>query len=241
MPEPFPFGQMPDQPQPKQLSPKEKRGCFIIILIAVIGFILLRKLMSIAWVNLMLFSALMLFCGVLEARKTSKKPKPDWRYTVLCFAIGIIFAAGSILTLLSDVFGMDLMPSDKSGGRTNYIFMIAIGVGIIVFCVTGYIHKKRCCTMLVDAVCIDIQKSHRVRGMMQTPIYEIYYGGVPYHVADRIGSDAALPHVGESRQLYVDPDDLNEVFDPKRYLRMLVLPCVIGLCVIAAGVYVMLR
>ncbi len=225
---------------PQQMSPKEKRGCVLLVLIALLLLIAAHKIMTTPWLASLVIAAVFVLCGILAVRQAKRSAKPAYRFGVTSFAIGAAMGVSG-LALTAERFGLLTLPKEGAlADRIRSGVFAVIGIGIIAFVLAGYFHKRRWCTERVEATCVELIHVRNRRGRVsQVPVYEFFCGGATHQLRGNTASTSANPHVGETRMIYVDPVYLDEMFDPKPYYRMLIFPCLFGALFIALGIWLM--
>lgn len=233
-------GQNPNQ-NPNQMSPKEKTGCAVLIAAAVLGIILGNKIIHTPWLMMLVFGAGFLFLGILALRSGTDSPKPDYRFGVLFSGIGAAgLADGLAMTAIR--FGLMEQPGAAVTDKIKAGVFVVIGLAIIGYVLAAYLRKRRYCTERVEGLVVDMvpaRRKHRSR-QITVPVYEFFCGGTTHQLRDSIGSHWFKPHVGETRTIYVDPEHLDEMYEPKRYIALLIFPAIFGLLVTGLGVWLMM-
>lgn len=231
-------GHEPEQPK---YTKKEKRGCAVLLIILLVLLLIVHKILHTKWIAACAFGTVFFFCGTALAKQERRLPKPQYRLPVVCFSVSAVCIVSGILTMLSSVFGIELLPGDKrfSDCAAAVIFLV-IGIGILAYLAAGLIHKKRYCTERVEALCTDLIQRKTRQHMTYTPVYEYFYGGTTHQVRDSTATDSAVPHIGETRVIYIDPEYHDEMLDPKRQLRAVLLPAVFGLVLTGIAVWILL-
>ncbi len=228
------------KPEKPKYTAKEKRGCIVLAVILLIVLLIAHKILHTKWMAACAFGTMFLFCGIAIAKQERKSPKPQWRLPVLCFSISAVSIVSGFLQLLSSVFHIEVLPNDKRfGDCTTAVLFLAAGIGILAYLAAGLVHKKRYCTERVEALCTDLIRK-RSRHIVYTPVYEYFYGGTTHQVHDTTASDFANPNIGDTRFIYIDPEHHDEMLDPKRQLRVVLLPAVLALFLIGIAVWVLL-
>lgn len=84
--------------------------------------------------------------------------------------------------------------------------------------------------------CVDFQVSltaSRGRRRSRAPIYEFYYAGETHRIAESTYSNFANPQIGEEREIYVDTESLDEIYEPIRSRKLSIMTCGLGICFVA--------
>jgi len=102
-------------------------------------------------------------------------------------------------------------------------FAIFIVVGI--FLVKSYNHKKEICTVKAEATVIENRKikttrrsgkNHRKKTSTgYAPVYSYKYEGTEYTLKSSTSTNPPLFDVGETVEIYINPDNPKEIFVPR--------------------------
>ncbi len=85
----------------------------------------------------------------------------------------------------------------------------------------------------VMGVCVDLQvglTASSGRRRSHVPIYEFYYAGETHRIAESTYSNFANPQIGEKREIYVDTESLDEIYEPIRSRKLNIMTCGLGIC-----------
>ena len=234
------FPQLPPEQQPKY-TPAEKRGCFLLVLIAVLLLAVGMKILHTPWMAALAFGAVFLFCGSLFIRQARQSPKPQYRWAVLCLSVGAFIAADGVLLLLARIGIVKLPEGEAFGDSVKAVVFLAVGFGILAFMLAGLLHKKKYCTERVEGVCVDLKEIRSHRNRTSVPVYEFFYAGRTHQLTEQTGTAFANPQIGDVRVFYIDPEHLDEMYDPKRHLKTMILPGVMALFCIGIGVFLLVH
>lgn len=117
----------------------------------------------------------------------------------------------------------------------SLVCAILMVVGIVCFITP--IKKKGACTETVQAAVVDdiIEHSDRkVDDGMRTvadyhyPVYQFIYKGEEYTIKSSVGTDPARYEIGDELDLYINPSNPNEFYDPSDVTTYIVLGIVFG-------------
>ena len=116
--------------------------------------------------------------------------------------------------------------------------IILVGIGLIVgpFIVTRYFRNKF--TQKVEAKCIEIRTPRYGSGVpvIITPVYEYCYNGQYQRVMKEVYSNKANPEVGETREIYINPDIPGDYYEPNMSRSNYLLFCKLGVFFIFMGI-----
>lgn len=227
----------PQQPA----DPKGTRGCILLALIALLLLIAAHKILNTPWMASLFFAAVFLLCGIAAVRQERQSIKPSYRFGALFISIGAAMAVSG-LALTAERFGLLTLPKEGAlADRIRSVVFIVIGIGIIAFVLAGYFHKRRWCTERVEGVCVEMAPVRRKkrRNPSMVPVYEFFCGGTTHRLRDSTGARWCKPKIGDTRKIYIDPEHLDEMYEPKRYIGMMIFPCLFGAVFIALGIWLM--
>ncbi|MDE5564629.1 MAG: DUF3592 domain-containing protein [Oscillospiraceae bacterium] len=92
-----------------------------------------------------------------------------------------------------------------------FIMLFGLAIGIYgAYCA----YKKRRCTQIVTATCVDIETSYRSYGRSHVcifPVWQFRWKKKLYRVTDSVGSSLSLFGVGRRTELLINPDDPEEI------------------------------
>ena len=96
------------------------------------------------------------------------------------------------------------------------------------------------CTEKVMGVCVDYKMSIASgsnRNMSRAPIYEFSYNGETHRIAENTFSNFANPQVGDEREIFIDPESLDEIYEPVRAAQLSKITCIIGIIFSAVALF----
>lgn len=150
--------------------------------------------------------------------------------------LGYVFT-GMGISLVSAVslFKLDVLPKFES---ITFFFCLSMAlIVILAFIFEKYSDKehKRIHSLEIDAEVIDLVKNPNTKKEYYQPIYEYYIDNESYAVPLPGYIDKGIPSIGEKIKLYVNPDDVTDVYFEKRKSDKLYLMTV-GLFLLVASI-----
>lgn len=113
------------------------------------------------------------------------------------------------------------------------LFLIA-GIALILHALTEPRRKRRYCTEKVMGTCVELQRGYTHKGYRAfAPVYEFNYAGEVHRIAESSYSRFANPKIGEEREIYVDVEAFDEIYEPIRTRRFGRMYCGLGICFVA--------
>lgn len=124
----------------------------------------------------------------------------------------------------------------KIVGSWNILFMVLAFVTFIMgFFIYRIIVERKTCTVPVEAVCVDYCSSHSNKDTTYSPVWEYEFEGRIIRSSEKIYSDSLKVKQGETRVLYVNPDNPVEFRqNMKGYLFFICVSAIIAVLIIWA-------
>lgn len=92
------------------------------------------------------------------------------------------------------------------------VFILA-GIAIITVTFLNNLLKKTRCTEIVNAVCINLNRTYDSdSGNSYAPVYKYYYGGEEHIVAEDFYTNIDVPKIDSDVQLYINPENPEEIY-----------------------------
>ncbi len=93
------------------------------------------------------------------------------------------------------------------------LVFFGVGVGILIAAFRSHQHRTKCCTVSVQATCIElIRKRSSKGGVLYNPVWEYYFGGQTYTQNDPVSSNVGVPQVGEQVEIMVNPENPTDYY-----------------------------
>ena len=118
--------------------------------------------------------------------------------------------------------------------------IILVGAGMIVGSfVSKSINKKRF-THKLEAKCIELRSPRfdNTVPIKLSPVYEYYLNGEYKRVMNGVYSNKGYPEVGETREIYINPEIPDDYFEPIMSRSITIFLCILGTFFIAMGLLV---
>ncbi len=189
------------------------------------------------WLSLVLFgSFLLLLDGIMWHGELTKTRKRSFVFPLLILAAGgcallcgvLLKTAPEALAAFFDAYAPDII----------FLLLLAAGAFIILCALTEPKRKLRYCTEQVTAVCTEL----RSNGKNDAPVYTFYYAGGEHQIAESTYTNYANPEIGETREIYIDPVSLDELYEPVRAKAVRRFSYVFGGCFVVLtliGIFMM--
>lgn len=208
-------------------------SCLItLIVLAVIAGFIISLVTHIYWLTVMIAGCFLLALdSILLIGEFEKQRKRNFIFPLIIFAAGICAVICGIM-LKIDPDGFKAFALKYTPFAVLLLFFFS-GIGIILSALTEPIRKRRYCTEKVTGVCVDLQVSLTAshgRRRSRVPIYEFYHAGEIHRIAENTYSNFANPQIGEEREIYVDAESLDEIYEPIRSRRIGRMYCGLGIC-----------
>lgn len=183
------------------------------------------------WV--IIFYALQLGTGAIVQLSSLAENK---RKNMLRFIVGEAIAAAVLVTarlIVPEVFAK-LSDGILVVQLTGILPFALIGAVLTVFSVLQTGRKKQRCTQPVQARCVDLLEDESYdneSGATTTvycPVYEYYFNGRLYRSNDNQYSNLNVPEIYGVYEILLNPEDPEELYDPKRVKTSAFIMTVIG-------------
>lgn len=219
--------------QEKKSNTGSWASCLVtLIVLAVIAGFIISLVMHIYWLTVMIAGCFLLALdSILLIGEFEKKRKRNFIFPLIILAAGVCAViCGIMLKIDPDGFKEFALKYAPLAGLLLFLFS---GIGIILSALTESTRKRSFCTEKVMGVCVDLQvgltasSGHR---RSRVPIYEFYYAGGTHRIVESTYSNFANPQIGEKREIYVDTESLDEIYEPIRSRKLNIMTCGLGIC-----------
>lgn len=206
----------------------------LIVLTVIAGFII-SLVTHIYWLTVTIAGCFLLSLdSILLIGEFEKQRKRNFTFPLIILVAGVCAViCGIMLKIDPDGFKNFALKYTPLAGLLLFLFS---GIGIILSALTEPTRKRRYCTEKVTGVCVDFQVSltaSRGRRRSRAPIYEFYYAGETHRIVESTYSNFANPQIGEEREIYVDTESLDEIYEPIRSRKLSIMTCGLGICFVA--------
>ena len=205
----------------------------LVVIVLIVGF-LLAFVKHIYWLATIIGGAFLLVIDiVMFTREFEKERKRNFLLPMLTCIIGIVMVlCGTMLRKDPAWVKVFVM---KYALLFAMLLLLSIGVGLLLFAITEPRRKRRYCTVRVFGECCGFAtkfSSSRGGHRVHAPIYKFYLGEEEYCVAEKSYSGFFNPLEGEKRELYVDTETMDEIFEPIRSGKLRKFTYGLGFCFI---------
>lgn len=203
----------------------------LVVIVLIIGFLFtLEKHMY--WLTVSIGGAFLLVIDiVMFAREFEKDRKRNYLLPVITCLIGSVTVfCGTMLKKDSEMVKEFVL---KHALLFLMLLLLSIGVGLLFCAITEPRRKRRYCTVRVFGECCGFAtkfSSSRGGHRVHAPIYKFHFGEEEYCVADKTFSRYANPQEGEKRELYVDAETMDEIYEPIRSGKLRKFTYGLGFC-----------
>jgi len=215
----------------------------LVVIVLIVGF-LLTFAKHIYWLTVIISGTFLLVVDiVMFTREFEKDRKRNFLLPIITCIIGMVMVLCGVL-LKKDIAWLEAFVM-KYGLLFAMFLLMSVGVGMLIFAITEPNRKRRYCTVRVFGECVGFGtkfSSSRGGHRVHAPIYEFHFGEEMHCVAERKFSRFANPQEGEKRELYVDVETMDEIFEPIRAGKLRISVYARGFCLVAVsiiGLYMM--
>ena len=99
-----------------------------------------------------------------------------------------------------------------------YVFLcliMIIGAGMILGTYLTSKRKHEVCTYCITANCVEVKSRYHRGTRSYCPIYEVYFRDETIQICNNLYTNLNRVEVGEVREVYLNPDNPKEFFEPK--------------------------
>ena len=205
----------------------------LVVIVLIVGF-MLAFVKHIYWLATIIGGAFLLVIDiVMFTREFEKERKRNFLLPIITCIIGIVMVlCGTMLKKNPEMVKALIL---KHALLFGMLLLLSIGVGLLLYAITEPRRKRRYCTLRVFGECVGFKtkfSSSRGGHRVHTPIYKFYFGEEEYCVAEKSYSGFFNPPEGEKRELYVDTETMDEIFEPIRAGKLRKFTYGLGVCFI---------
>ncbi len=203
----------------------------LVVIVLIVGFLFtLEK--HIYWLTVIIGGAFLLVIDiVMFAREFEKDRKRNFLLPVITCLIGSVTAfCGAMLKKDPEMVKAFV---SKHILLLGMLLLLSIGVGLLFCAITEPRRKKRYCTVRVFGECCGFAtkfSSSRGGHRVHAPIYKFHFGEEEYCIAEKSFSRFFNPLEGEKRELYVDTETMDEIYEPIRAGKLRKFTYGLGFC-----------
>ena len=198
----------------------------LIVIGLIIGFII-SLVKHTYWLTVVTAGCFLLSLdSILFMSELEKKRKRSFVFPFIILFVGICTVICGIIL--------------KAEPYAVLLLFVLIGLLLIVSAFTEPKRMLRYCTEKVTGVCVDYKMSisaNSNRNMSRAPVYEFSYNGETRRIAESTFSNFANPQIGDEREIYIDTESLDEVYEPIRAAKLSKFTCLIGMLFAAAALF----
>lgn len=162
---------------------------------------------------------------IVRSEIKNKNLKPG---ALLVVAVGAVCMVGGVIYQ----FGNYTM-KDMAEKALPYVFMV-LGLSVVIGNYLYFKKKHESCTYCVEATCVRIkeechkeQSEKRLR-YTYCPVYVGDFNGETFTFCNEHYSNKKYVKEGEERKIYVNPENLQEFYEPKEEKDVMILLYVLG-------------
>lgn len=116
------------------------------------------------------------------------------------------------------------------------LFMI-VGASVVLGAYFTSKRKHEICTYCVMANCVEVKSHYHKGSRTYCPIYEIYFRDEMIQLCNNTYTNINRVEVGETREVYVNPDNPKEFFEPKEEKSTKIFMYVLGSAFVAISAF----
>lgn len=191
---------------------------------------------------LFIFGIYFLVFGLIAITQEQNLKKNLHLFLLLIVGLGIMICSGI------SMWGKNFNLTMSKDSAPILILCLFILVGAYMFFGTLLTIKgsKTRCTIAVSAKCIDLDKHDMINSngshtTVYAPVFNYYYNGTSYNIKLNNYSNVDVPIVGEYKDIYINPDNSEDVYRPSVKQNLIVLGIGIGTIISSGfGLYLIL-
>ncbi len=120
------------------------------------------------------------------------------------------------------------------------MLFIVIGICLIIGGLYSSLYLKLTCTEYVNAECIEVRKQFNSNnGEAYCPVYSFSYNGQSYKVCNDMYTNMYVPALGESYELYINPNKPMKFYEPLRVKSTGLFMVILGVVIVCFMVFVL--
>lgn len=123
-----------------------------------------------------------------------------------CMVAGFIFQFGSEAVIKQ---ANELLP---------YLFLslfVIIGAAMVIITFFSSKRKHEVCTYCITGTCVELKSQYDDGYRTYCPVYEVYFRGEMVQISNNFYSNMHRVEVGETREIYINPENPSEFFEPR--------------------------
>ena len=203
----------------------------LVVIVLIVGF-MIAFVKHIYWLATIIGGAFLLVIDiVMFTREFEKERKRNFLLPIITCIIGIVMVlCGMMLKKDSEMVKAFVL---KHILLFAMLLLLSIGVGLLLSAITQPRRKRRYCTVRVFGECCGFAtkfSSSRGGHRVHAPIYKFYLGEEEYCIAEKSYSRFFNPPEGEKRELYVDTETMDEIYEPIRAGKLRKFTYGLGFC-----------
>lgn len=121
-----------------------------------------------------------------------------------------------------------------------YILMslfLIVGIVLVIVAVSKYFGRKKRCSYMVTAKCVELRETANDGHMLACPVYEIYYDGRIIKLCDDVYSNNLDVRVGDEKEIFINPDKPTEYFAPEEMAASSIIIGGIGIAIVLVMIF----
>lgn len=173
---------------------------------------------DIKWLLLVLAGALFVIAPFSTILHMLKNNKRNGLYIlVIAEVCGVLMLAYGLFLRLGKAEWISAI--DSAGCTIACVSIIVVGIGIVIGNLIVKNGTIKRCTQPVQAKCVEIVKPRSRTGFRRSPLYEYYFNGETRTIHNGVYYRGLIfrkgfPKIGESREIYINPETQDEYYDP---------------------------
>ena len=209
----------------------------LVVIVLIVGFLFtLEKHMY--WLAIIIGGAFLLVIDiVMFAREFEKERMRNFLLPIItCIMGSVMVLCGTMLKKDSEMVKAFILDHIL---LLVMLLLLSIGVGLLFYAITEPRRNRRYCTVRVFGECCGFAtkfSSSRGGHRVHSPIYKFHFGEEEYCVADKTFSRYANPQEGEKRELYVDTETMDEIYEQIRSGKLRKFTYGLGFCFIVVAI-----
>ncbi|MBR3834878.1 MAG: DUF3592 domain-containing protein [Lachnospiraceae bacterium] len=113
------------------------------------------------------------------------------------------------------------------------VLFIVIGVFLIIAGLYSSLFLKLTCTEYVNAECVEVKKQYTSNHYeTYCPVYSFSYNGQNYMVCNDIYTNRFIPAVGQSYEVYINPNNPMKIYEPLRSMHTGLYMAILGVFIV---------
>lgn len=145
-----------------------------------------------------------------------------------CMVGGCIFQFGSETVIK---YANDILP---------YVFLVAfmiVGAAVVIGAYFSSKKKHEVCTYCITATVVDVKTHYRKGTRSYCPVYETYFRDETIRLCNNVFTNMRRVEVGETREIYLNPNQPTEFFEPKEEKATRTFAYVLGSMFVIASAF----